>query len=272
MPILMCPPTHFGVIYEINPWMHVSSPVDSGRAALQWEALRDTYEELGVEVVLADPVPGLPDMVFTANAGVTRGDRVVLSRFRHPERQDEEPHWRLLFARRGMEVSDTGGVSFEGAGDALFLGDTLVCGHGFRTDRAAIALVASSLGVDVVELELIDPRYYHLDTCFCPLDRRTVLFAPAAFSPASRERVRRLAARVIEVPDGIAAGFACNAMPVGDVVISSTAIGGLAAPLRTAGYRVLGLPMGEFMKSGGGVRCLSLPVPEIRAAAGLPAG
>ena len=274
MPILMCPPTHFGVVYEINPWMHVASPVDPRRAADQWEALRATYRDLGVEVVIADPVPGLPDMVFTANAGVTWGARMVLSRFRHAERQGEEVHWRGLFAARGMPVLDTEGIPFEGAGDALFVGDTLVCGHGFRTDRSAIPLVASALGVDVVELELVDPRYYHLDTCFCPLDAGTILFAPSAFSPASRERVRRLARRLIEVPDRIAAGFACNAIAVGDVVVSSEAVEGLSGQLREAGYRALGLPMGEFMKSGGGVRCLSLPVPQIRGGAGStePAG
>jgi N-dimethylarginine dimethylaminohydrolase len=270
----MCPPTYFGVVYEINPWMHVASPVDPRRAADQWEALRATYRDLGVEVVLADPAPGLPDMVFTANAGVTWDGRVVLSRFRHPQRQGEESRWRELFAHHGMPVLDTQGISFEGAGDALFVGDTLVCGYGFRTDRAAIPLVARALGVDAVELELVDPRYYHLDTCFCPLDAGTILFAPAAFSPASQARVRRLARRVIEVPNGIAAGFACNAMAIADVVVSSEAVEGLSDQLREAGYRALGLPMGEFMKSGGGVRCLSLPLPEIAGGAGSgePAG
>ena len=101
MPILMCPPTHYGVEYEINPWMHLTSQVDRRLARHQWEALLHTYRELGVEVVLADPVPGLPDMVFTANAGLTRGDRVALSRFRHPERQREEGRWRELFEELG---------------------------------------------------------------------------------------------------------------------------------------------------------------------------
>ena len=148
MPILMCPPTHYGVEYEINPWMHVTSQVDRRLARHQWEALLHTYRELGVEVVLADPVPGLPDMVFTANAGLTRGDRVVLSRFRHPERQREESRWRELFESWGAPVCDTGDIAFEGAGDALFVGDTLVCGYGFRTDPEAIPLVARQLGVD----------------------------------------------------------------------------------------------------------------------------
>jgi N-dimethylarginine dimethylaminohydrolase len=264
MPILMCPPRHYGIEYEINPWMHVASPVDPGRAAREWEGLCSTYRDLGVEVVLADPVPGLPDMVFTANAGVVHGDRLVLSRFRYPERQREEGRWRALFASWGMRAQEIGGIAFEGAGDALFLGDTLVCGHGFRTDPAAIPLLESALDVEVVALELVDPRYYHLDTCFCPLDPRTILFAPVAFSAASRETVRRLAPRVIEVADDVAAGFACNAMPIGDVVVSSAAVERLSVPLGAAGYRAMGLPMGEFIKAGGGVRCLSLPVGDIR--------
>ena len=263
MPILMCPPTHYGVEYEINPWMHVATQVDRRLAWHQWEALLHTYRELGVEVVLADPVPGLPDMVFTANAGLTRGDRVVLSRFRHPERQREESRWRELFEGWGAPVCDTGDIAFEGAGDALFVGDTLVCGYGFRTDPEAIPLVARQLGVDTVAVELVDPRFYHLDTCLCPLDPGTILLAPAALSPESRERVRRLVPRVVEVPDGAAAGFACNAMAIGDVVVSSTAVEELRTPLRTAGYRVVGLPMSEFIKAGGGVRCLSLPVDGI---------
>ena len=121
-------------------------------------------------------------------------------------------------------------------------------------------MVAGQLGVDTVALELVDPRFYHLDTCFCPLDADTILLAPSAFSAESRERVRRLPRRVVEVSDAAAAGFACNAMAIGDVVVSSTAVEELREPLRAAGYRVLGLPMSEFIKAGGGVRCLSLPV------------
>jgi len=263
MPILMCPPTHYGIEYEINPWMHVGSPVDRRAAQRQWEGLRSTYSRLGVEVALAEPVPGLPDMVFTANAGVAHGGRVALSRFRHAERSGEEGHWRDLFEGWGMPVLDTGDLAFEGAGDALFLGDTLICGHGFRTDREAIPVVARILGVEAVALELVDPRFYHLDTCFCPLDPHTALVAPAAFSPDSREALHRLVPWVIEVPDALALGFACNAMPLGDVVISSTPIEGLAGSLREAGYRAVGLPMGEFLKAGGGVRCLSLPVGDV---------
>jgi len=137
--------------------------------------------------------------------------------------------------------------------------------HGFRTDRAAHDLVARLLGVEVVPLELVDPRFYHLDTCFCPLDSNTVLFASQAFSPASRDMVRRLVPNVIEVPRSVAAGFACNAMPLQDTVVSSPALAQLTAPLRDAGFSPVMLPVDEFMKSGGGVRCLSLPLLTARS-------
>jgi len=269
MAILMCRPDHFGVEYEINPWMHVDNQVDRSVAGQQWDALHRAYTALGQEIVLADPVAGLPDMVFTANAGVVWNGRAVLSRFRHPERQGEEPLWRSAFESLGFEVvAPPRDMSFEGAGDALFVGSTLFCGTGFRTDRSAHGFVARALDVEVVSLELVDARFYHLDTCFCPLNAQTVLFAPQAFSPSSARTIRRLVPHVIEVPPDVAAGFACNAIAVGNRVISSTAAERLEDQLHSEGFdSVIALPMTEFMKSGGGVRCLSLPLDTGRLAA-----
>jgi N-dimethylarginine dimethylaminohydrolase len=263
--ILMCRPDHFGIEYEINPWMHVAVKVDHALAIEQWEALHRTYADLGIDIELAAPVSGLPDMVFTANAAVLWDDRAVLSNFHHKERQGEEAHWRQELERLGIDVHELPrSLSFEGAGDALFVGDRLFCGYGFRTDRDSHHPVARILEIDVVSLELIDPRFYHLDTCFCPLDASTVLAAPDAFSPASLQMIRELIPNLIEVPVDIAAGFACNAMPVGDRIISSLTISQLEAPLRAAGYSTVSLPMGEFLKAGGGVRCLSLPLGALR--------
>ncbi len=268
MAILMCRPDFFGVEYEINPWMHVANTVDRARAAEQWSVLHRAYTELGQDVVLAEAVPGLPDMVFTANAGVVWNGVAVLSRFRHPERQGEESHWENAFAAQGFEVvRPPRECAFEGAGDALFVGDTLFAGCGFRTDREAHRFVAKALGVDVVSLELVDPRFYHLDTCFCPLNEQTVIFAPEAFLPRSARTIRKLVPHVIEVPTEVAAGFACNAIALGDRVISSTAAADLGPQLHAEGFDTVALPMTEFMKSGGGVRCLSLPLDAGRKAA-----
>jgi N-dimethylarginine dimethylaminohydrolase len=259
--VLMCRPDHFGIEYEINPWMHVAIPVDHALATVQWEALHRTYVDLGVQVELAAPVAGLPDMVFTANAAVVWDGRAVLANFHHRERQGEEPHWRSELERLHFEVHELPrSLSFEGAGDALFVGDRLFCGTGFRTDRESHRPVARILEVEVVSLELVDPRFYHLDTCFCPLDATTVIAAPDAFSPASAQLIRQFVPNLIEVPVEVAAGFACNAMPLEKQVVSSLTVAQLADPLEAAGFTVIPMAMGEFLKAGGGVRCLSLPL------------
>lgn len=261
MAILMCRPEFFGIEYEINPWMHVAVAVDRATAMRQWQALQETYEQRGEEIHYVDPVSGLPDMVFTANAAVVWGDRAVISSFRHPERQGEEPIWHRTLAGLGYDVHDIpAGLAHEGAGDALFFGEHLLQAWGFRTDEAAHAEVSRVLDVESTSVQLVDPRFYHLDTCFCPLDDRTALVAPAAFTPESLAAIRRLVPHLIEVDGPAAAGFACNAMPRGDTVISSSAVDTLRAPLRDAGFDVIALPMDEFLKSGGGVRCLTLPL------------
>ncbi len=259
MTILMCPPDHFGVEYEINPWMHIQNEVDHDRAKKQWNALLSAYQELGQTVDLVAPVRGNPDMVFTANAGVVRDGRAVMARFHHRERQGEEQYWRSALSDRGYRISDLPpSISFEGAGDALFVGDRLFAGYGFRTDRQAHSLVGKALNVEVVSLHLVDPRFYHLDTCFCPLGPEVVMFAPAAFAPASARAIRELVPHVIEVPVDVAAGFVCNAITVGDRVLSSVGVDQVEAGLVREGFHGRGLAMTEFIKAGGGVRCLSL--------------
>ena len=189
---------------------------------------------------------GLPDMVFTANAAVLWDDRAVLSNFHHAERQGEEQHWRQELERLNFEVHELPrSLSFEGAGDALFVGDRLFCGYGFRTDRDSHRPVARILEVDVVSLELVDPRFYHLDTCFCPLDATNVLAAPEAFAPASMRVIRELVPNLIEVPVEVAAGFACNAMPLGRHVLASLTISQMEEPLRAAGYTAIPLADGR---------------------------
>jgi N-dimethylarginine dimethylaminohydrolase len=255
----MCRPDHYGVEYEINPWMHVEKGVDRGKAESQWQALFRGYSDLGQDVQLVEPVRGLPDMVFTANAALVRGGNAVLSRFRHPERQGEEPLWRAALSDRGIRVHDVPpGVAFEGAGDALFVGDRLFAGHGFRTDLESHGALSRLLDVEVVSLHLVDPRFYHLDTCFCPLAPGVVMFAPHAFSAESARTVRRLVPHVIEVPTRLARDFVCNGVVVGDRLLSSTGVEKMDGALHGEGLDTTAFPMSEFLKAGGGVRCLTL--------------
>ena len=186
---LMCPPEYFNVAYIINPWMHGNlRRIDNALAKQQWRSLYDVLtDHATVRLVL--PQPGSPDMVFTANAGLVKGRKFIVSRFRYPERQGEEPYFADWFMDRGYEVSlMPRDLPFEGAGDALFDrgSDVLWMAHGHRSISGARDVLFERLGLDVVTLKLVDQRFYHLDTCFCPLEGGYVMYYPPAFDAESQ--------------------------------------------------------------------------------------
>ena len=257
--ILMCPPDYFGVHYEINPWMHTDRRVDAERAVRQWNALRQLLAGLGAQISLLEPVAQLPDLVFTANAGLVYGNTVVLSRFRHPQRQGEELHDRVWFRARGYDVIDAPeGQAFEGAGDALFCGDTLFAGYRIRSDAAGQQQIGAILGVRVLPLELVDPSYYHLDTCFCPLTTSAAIYYPAAFDDYGRRALADAIPTLIPVEQAEAAAFACNAVVVGQHVITNVGCSELHHRLGERGFATHATPLGEFLKAGGSAKCLTL--------------
>lgn len=258
--MLLCPPQYFGIEYEINPWMHRSEASDPARARRQWQALHDTLIELGVQVHGLDPVPGLPDLVFTANAGLIAGsDRVVVSRFKHPERQGETPHVAAWFRAHGFEVLEPPpGLCFEGAGDALFCGETLFAGYRHRSDARVHEWLATVLGAEVLPVELVDPRFYHLDTCFCPLAPGQALYYPGAFDAYGRAVLADRIPDLIAVSSEEAGQFGCNAVVVGRTVILNEGAPRLTRALERSGYGVRPLAFSEFLKSGGSAKCLTL--------------
>jgi N-dimethylarginine dimethylaminohydrolase len=257
--VLMCPPDYYGVYYEINPWMRVARPADHERACRQWQDLVELYHRLGVRIHLLEPVEGLPDMVFTANAGVLDGDRAVVSRFRPPERQGEEPYLERWFADQGYTVLRLPeGLHFEGSGDAKFFGGTLYGGYPIRSDRAAQARVGELLGAPVETLRLRDPQFYHLDTCFAVLRPDLVMYYPPAFAPASRRKIAALPAEKIAVTDEDARDFACNCVVFGDEIVLNRASPALERALGERGFRVHRVDVSEFLKAGGGTGCLTL--------------
>jgi N-dimethylarginine dimethylaminohydrolase len=264
---LMCPPEHFNVAYIINPWMHGNlRKIDNAVAKQQWRSLYDVLtDHATVRLVL--PQPGSPDMVFTANAGLVKGNRFVVSRFRYPERQYEEPYFADWFVDRGYEVSlMPRDVPFEGAGDALFdRGDScLWMAHGHRSIAAAREVIAERLDVDVVVLKLVDQRFYHLDTCFCPLDGGYLMYYPPAFDDASREAIERRVpdAKRIAISEEDALGFACNAVNIDSTVVVNRASAAFVKTLARRGFEVVQTPLSEFMKAGGSAKCLTLRLDE----------
>ena len=186
--VLMCPPDFYGIEYEINPWMHRDRPSNRENAAAQWKALYELLKSLGVEVHLLEPQPGWPDLVFTANAGMICRSTVFLASFRHPARQGETPIDAAWFASHGFNtITLPPGMFFEGAGDALFCGDTLFGGYLIRSDAGALHWLGAQMGCRVLPLQLVDSRFYHLDTCFCPLDPQTAIWYPPAFDVYARQ-------------------------------------------------------------------------------------
>ena len=266
--ILMCPPDYFGIEYEINPWMSVQHGADHALAVEQWRALAGTLRDLGVDVDLMEPVRGLPDLVFTANAGVVFRDLFIPSRFRFGVRQGETPHFEAWARRRGFRVVETPeGMNFEGAGDALFCGETLFAGYRFRSDVRSHQWVGERLGVEVLPMELVDPRYYHLDTCFCPLAPGAAIYYPGAFDEYGRAVLRDRIPTLVEVRPEEAQSFSCNAVVVGRTVVLNQGAPRLAEDLRSLGYATRALALSEFIKSGGSAKCLTLRVDGEEAAA-----
>lgn len=266
---LMCAPRHFEVAYVINPWMKGNIARGSHpAAAAQWKALLTLLRRFAdVDCISAEP--GVPDLVFTANAGLVLGRQVLISTFRHAERQPEEAYFSRWFSSHGFDVLTLPeGIYFEGAGDALFDRrlPILWMGHGHRTDEAAAAAIASLFSVDVVPLQLVDPHFYHLDTCLCPLDGGALLYYPDAFDRASQERIAALvpAALRIVVDSADAAAFACNAVNCARHVIMNQASAALAGKLAAHGYLLHQTPLSEFMKAGGSAKCLTLKLSEAR--------
>lgn len=266
--ILMCPPDYFGIEYEINPWMDRRRQSERHVAVEQWNALRRLIEEAGASVSCLEPQPQLPDLVFTANAAMIYRDRAVLSRFRHPERQGEEPHNRRWLTEHGFTVYDLPEpYFFEGAGDALFCGETLIAGYRIRSNVRAHHLLGSLVGCRVIPLELIDPYYYHLDTCFCPLAPGLALYYPAALDDYGRRALERAVDELIAVPEDEARRFACNAVVVGRTVITNTGCPQMHEELRRREFVPRETPLDEFVKAGGSAKCLTLRLDGEEAAA-----
>ena len=264
---LMCAPRHFEVAYVINPWMEGNIARGSKpAAAAQWQGLSALLRRYA-EVDCIDGEPGVPDLVFTANAGLVLERRVLLAAFRHAERRPEEAYFSRWFSSHGFEVLTLPrGVYFEGAGDALFDRrlPILWMGHGHRTDEAAAAVIARLFDVDVVPLRLVNPRFYHLDTCLCPLDGGVLMYYPDAFDQASQQRIAALVPPElrIAVDAADAAAFACNAVNTGRHVILNQASDALAGTLAAHGYQLHQTPLSEFMKAGGSAKCLTLKLSE----------
>jgi N-dimethylarginine dimethylaminohydrolase len=256
---LMCPPQHFDVTYAINPWMDLAIAVDRERAQRQWDGLVAALREAGAEVEVLGAQRGLPDLVFTANLGIVDGDTFVPARMRDAQRRPETPHAERWFREHGFAIRElTEAVTQEGAGDALPFGETLVAGYRSRSSLAAYIDLARVVSGPILPVELADPRYYHVDIVFCPLDSHTALYAPGALDDEGARAIAALVPDAIALTDDEAAAFCANSVAVGRTVVMPACTPRLERELGARGFDPVVVDVSEFLKAGGGPRCLTL--------------
>lgn len=255
--VLLCAPQHYDVKYAINPWMMGGNAVDECKAREQFDTLVDTYEASGLKPVVIDQDRNLPDMVFTANAGVLLDGTFVPSNFRYPERTAESAHFAGFFSAVGktiLKLDDT--TIFEGAGDALRVGDSFIVASGFRSSPAAATELATHFPTEhIVSVGLSNPYYYHLDTCLSPLPSGRFIYFPDAFDDLSRKKLEAIGG--YWVTERFCVQYGCNMVAHGDVAITSYIDDRMRQIAAKEDLKLIELDMSEFVKAGGGVRCLS---------------
>ncbi len=261
---LMCPPAYFDVRYAINPWMDPGVPVDRDRALAQWSAIVAAYEQAGHRVDTLEPVAGLPDMVFAANGATVVDGRTLLARFATPQRAAEAAAHRAWHQRFGVLYGGLDGSRLaepvavnEAEGDFAVLSSVVLAGYGFRTAPDAHAELAALTGREVVGLELVDPRFYHLDVALTVLDDATdhVAYYPPAFSAASRRVLAERFPDAVIADDADAYAFGLNAVGDGRHVFMPTGAVHLRTALEAAGYECVELDTSELLLGGGSVKC-----------------
>jgi N-dimethylarginine dimethylaminohydrolase len=255
----MTAPAYFAVEYAINPWMDTSTPVDTASAMTQWENLLTTYLRFGHTVDLVPPVAGLPDMVYAANGGLLVNGTAIVAHFKHAQRAGEAVAYADWMRGGGHTPVYTRHIN-EGQGDLLVVGGIVLAGTGFRTDVRAHAEIAEMVRMPVVSLELVDPRFYHLDTALAVLDDTTIAYYPPAFSDQARGQIEELFPDAIVVGSADAYVLGLNAVSDGLHVVHPAAATGFAGQLYNAGFEPVGVDLSELLRGGGSVKCCTLEV------------
>lgn len=257
---LLCSPDHFDVTFEINPWMSAERRPDRKKSWREWKDLVANLRAAGAEVHHFPSRPGLSDMVFPTDVGVVAGESFVRGRFRHPERRDEAAFgatWLLEHGFAEIPWPDDPDMYLEG-GDVVRFGDVLLCGNGPRTSPAAAMHLSRVLDIPVVTVPIVDPRFYHLDMSFCPLDDRRAIYAPDVWDEKGRQVIESLVPEPLVISIDEALSFCANSVVVGDTVVMPSCPPRVRSALLDWGFTVCVSPVDEFLKAGGGIRCMSL--------------
>lgn len=252
---LMCRPTYYSVDYAINPWMRPGS-TNPKVALRQWESLVEKLLNLGVNIEFINQEKGLPDMVFSADQGAVKKNKVLMSNFRYGVRQGEREPYLDWFIKRNYQPTFLPQNYFFEGGDILPFKNIVFVGTGFRTSEVSCKKIGLILDVEVIKLQLINPRFYHLDMCLLPLDTRTAFFYPEAFSQESLEKLARIIPCLVPLSKKETYGFSANSIVTDHHVVLQKNNPFFKEKLLDFGYYPVEADLGEFMKSGGGIHCL----------------
>ena len=258
--VLLCPPTFYQIEYEINPWMDVHKKADRQKTKDEYHELKKIYQKLGLRVLEIKPQPGLPDMTYVANFGFVMGNTFIKSNFKYPQRRKEAEYAQKYFKDTGFQiVSLPDDVNFECRGDIFYAEGKYYCGWGKRTDKSAINHLARILDAPVIPLQTINPYYYHLDTCFAPLGEGRVVVNPSSFTDDDLCIINKHFDTVIEASTQDNEILCCNLVVVGNTIVVGKGISNeLNATFKKHGFETVEVPMKEFRKGGGSVKCLTL--------------
>lgn len=260
----MCPPKYFKLQYSINPWMDTDKKIDSKKKYKQWEELYKTIKKTGAEIKLLEPQKNLPDMVFP-DIGILNQNLFIPSVFRYKERKGESKHYVNWFKNRGYKIIKLKKPGyFEGQGDSIKCGKNIFFGYGFRSSLKAIKKIDKILkkenkGLKIIPIKLINNKFYHLDTCFCPLDESKAIFYPEAISQKSIKKLKKHF-ELFPVPAKEAENFICNSVVNKKNIIFQANNPKTSALFKKLKFKTHPLDVGEFIKAGGSCRCLSTPL------------
>jgi N-dimethylarginine dimethylaminohydrolase len=258
--VLLCPPSYYDIEYEINPWMHVENKVDHQKAKEEYTQLKAAFEKLGVETLEIEQPQGLPDMVYAANIGFPIDKKFVKANFKYRERQGESPVAKEYFEKLGFSIKEIpDDISFEGQGDLLSIGGKYFFGFGKRSDHEAKVYLEKFLDAELIDFELIDPYYYHLDMCLAPLTSETVAINPESFTSEGLEKIYDHFENIIAIGKEDNQIMACNMVVVDKTIVIGQGISQrLKDALKEFDFTTIEIPMDEFRKGGGSIKCMTL--------------
>jgi N-dimethylarginine dimethylaminohydrolase len=277
MNVLTCEPKYFRIVDVKNPYMEKNVGLSNTKEAIkQWNAIKNIYKKWVEEGILdeyseLEPVEGLEDMVFTANHGIPwvlkNGEKIfVPSNMKYESRKKEIPYAIKFFESKGYRIAKISeGKIFEGNGDLIAhpTKRLVYVGYGQRTSMDSLEEIAQLLETPVIPLKLINPHFYHLDTCFHPLNVKTVMICPEAFDFESFQLIKKIFPKVIRIStEENKTFFALNSVTfhrqfkkVAMIHYGSTNAYRL---LLEEAYHVEEVDTSEFIKSGGSIFCMKL--------------